>query len=168
MNNFIQLTKVLFLSGFNVNKKKQNQKSAFRTLGIFGLVFLAVSCIYNAMYMNMAMLNGVSLTTYMLIVLVVDAMIVFVTCVFQMQTTIFKTKDYEFLESLPVRKTTIVAAKIAAVYLIGLFEDLLITIPAIVFYFIYNVDPNPGYFALLVFISTFFVSLIPILVASLI
>ena len=168
MNSFIQLTKAFFLSGFNVNKKKQNQRSAFKALLIFGIVLFVVSFLYNALYMKISTETGLALEDYMLIVLVVDALIVFTTCIFQMQQTIFKTKDYEFLESLPVKKSIIVSAKIFAVYLIGLFEDLLITIPAIILYLVFVGTGYAMYYALIIFISTIFVSIVPILFSSII
>jgi len=165
MNNFIELTKAFFLTGFNVNKKKKNQRSAFASVGIAGLLFFCLSFAYNLMYMTEFKMGGLPLEQYMLIVLTVDAYIVLITTLTQMQGQIFKTKDYEFLESLPVSKTVIVGSKITAVYLIGLFEDFLITIPAIVLFLIYG---GSVYFAVLIFISTFFISIIPLLISSII
>ena len=60
----------------------------------------------------------------LVMILLLAFMLNFVLSLFQLQSVIFKAKDYEFLESLPVSKVCIVSSKIIATYLINLSEDL--------------------------------------------
>ena len=101
---------------------------------------------------------------YLSLVLAVSAILVLIITITQMQGTIFKTKDYEFLESLPVGRGTIVAAKISAVYLMSFFEDVIIALPAVVLYFVFTGNVLNFILGLL---AIFFVSLLPIMVSSL-
>ena len=166
MNNFFLLTKSSFLSGFNTNKKKNNQSSAFKMMAIVGVIFLLLSSFYSFMFIQMVDTENPKQYDYFLVsVLTITALMSIILSIFQMQSQIFKTKDYEFLESLPITNKTIVASKIASVYLMNLFEDSLIALPSLVLYIIYT---GNIYGFILGFISLFFVSLIPLLLSSLI
>ena len=166
MNNFLTITKAAFLSGFNTNKKKNNQSSAFKLVLLFGLLFLSLSTFYNYMIIRMIDTNDInSFNGYLVAVMAASSILSLTVSIFQMQSQIFKTKDYEFLETLPIRKSTIVSSKILAVYLINLYEDAIIILPALVFYLVFT---HNFYGFIIGLISVFFVSLIPLLISSLI
>lgn len=165
MSDFIELTKAFFLSGLQVNRRRQNQKSSFQSLAILGLVFLFLSFYYNYTFIQSLGALGISYENYLLMILACDTVFILSTSIAQMQGTIFKTKDYEFLESLPVSKKTIVAAKIASVYIIGVLEDLIISLPALILYLAYTKN---FYIGFLFLIAIFFVEMIPLLVSTLI
>ena len=124
MNNFFTLTKVFFLSGFNVNKKKKNQKNAFKlfllTLALFMLISISLSFVFSEQMKE----AGLPIETFLGVILMFAFMLNLVISIFQLQSIIFNTKDYEFLESLPLSKPTIIASKLFATYLINLSGSL--------------------------------------------
>lgn len=164
MNNLIQLTKVAFFSSFNVNKQKKNQKSVFAIVGLFGFLFLAISFFYNFTFC-MAFMAIYSLEEYLVFMYSVAGILTLMLSIFKIQSTIFRTKDYEFLESLPVSKKTIVASKLLALELICLFEDALICLPTIIFYGIFS---GNALGCVMGVVGLLFISFIPLLVAALI
>lgn len=167
MTNLLLLTKAAFLNGFQVNRKKNNQKSTFKSLGLFALLFFAISFIYNT-----ALLLGVSeeselsidLNGLLILVLVIGTALTFIISFYQTESVIFEAKDYEFLESLPIKKSEIVASKIIALYLMNVVEDAIIVLPQIILQLFLFGNYYP---CLLAFISIFFISLIPLVVSSL-
>ena len=165
MNNFITLTKVFFLSGFNVNQRKQNQKSAFAmlgaTLGLFALMSLIICFSLSSQLEKI----GMPLITILFLLLIASMMLNFVMSMYQLQSVLFNAKDYELLESLPVSKVCIIASKLTAIYLINLFEDIALILPASIMYMIKGGDVTTGLLAVLM---SFFVSFVPILVSTLI
>lgn len=165
MHNFITLTKVFFLAGFNVNKRKQNQKSAFAMLGITLGIFATVSLVLTLSLASQLTALGLPLFTILFLILMASMLLSFVMSMYQLQSVIFNTKDYEFLESLPVSKVCIIASKLTAVYLVNLFEDVALILPSAVFCMVKGVDVPIALFAIL---ASFFVSFLPILVSAII
>ncbi len=164
MNNVFLLTKATFLSGFNTNKKKGNQKSSFRTLIIVSVFLTIMSFFYNYMFITEIRNTETGFEDYVVIVSMVASLFTFMTSVFQMQSAIFKTRDYEFLESLPIKKTSIVLSKILSVYLMNLIEDIIIAGPAYIYYIIFTGNVVN---LLILLIALPFISLIPLLISSL-
>ena len=165
MNNFFTLTKVFFLSGFNVNSKKKNQKSA---LGLFGLtlVLFAISSLGISFSMIMKMKEAsLPIELFLCVLLMMGFMLNFIISIFQLQSIIFNTKDYELLESLPISKPCIIAAKLFATYLINVAEDVALILPALGIYFANGGTIVPG---ILSFVSALLISVVPILLSAII
>lgn len=165
MNNFFTLTKVFFLSGFNVNRKKKNQKSAF---GLFGLTLalFAFASLGISFSMVMKMKEaGLPIELFLCVLLMIGFMLNFIISIFQLQSIIFNTKDFELLESLPVSKPCIIGAKLFATYLINVSEDIALILPALGLYFANGGSIIP---AVLAFISALFISFVPILLSAII
>lgn len=166
MSNFLTLTKVFFLSGFNVNKRKKSQRSAF---GLFGLALALFAIASFSVSMNFFMKMealGLQKEETLGLMLLVSFMLNFVLSIYQVQSIIFNAKDYEFLESLPVKKTTIVAAKLASFYLINVAEDVALILPAIFLYLVMakgTIIP-----ALLALLCSLVICVIPILLSAVI
>lgn len=174
MNKFFLLTKAFFLAGFSVNRRRNSQKPVFQQLGIFALIFLAASSFYNFMFFFGSMLGpsseeggvfGVSGDKETVIyVLSMAAFIAFAGTFSLMQNTLFGGRDFEFLQSLPVKTSTVIAAKITAVMLFVIGEDLLIFVPTALCYLIKTGDVIG---ALISLVAVFFVSFIPVLISCL-
>ena len=174
MNKFFLLTKAFFLAGFSVNRRRNSQKPVFQQLGIFALIFLAASSFYNFMFFFGSMLGpsseeggvfGVSGDKETVIyVLSMSAFIAFAGTFSLMQNTLFGGRDFEFLQSLPLKTSTVIAAKITAVMLFVIGEDLLIFVPTALCYLIKTGD---GIGALISLVAVFFVSFIPVLISCL-
>jgi ABC-2 type transport system permease protein len=165
MNNFFTLTKVFFLSGFNVNSKKKNQKSA---LGLFGLtlVLFAISSLGISFSMIMMMKEAsLPIELFLCVLVMMGFMLNFIIYIFQLQSIIFNTKDYELLESLPISKPCIIVAKLFATYLINVAEDVALILPALGIYFANGGTIVPG---ILSFVSALLISVVPILLSAII
>lgn len=166
MSNFLTLTKVFFLSGFNVNRRKKNQKSAFAlfatTLGLFAFASFFIS--FN--FLQRMELVGLESIDILSLMLIMSFMLNFVLSIHQVQSIIFNTRDYEFLESLPVKKTTIVAAKLSSFYLINAAEDIALILPAAIMYLLMGhgqIIP-----ALIAILCSLVICVIPILLSAII
>ncbi len=165
MNNFFLLTKVFFLAGFNVNNKKKNQRSAFALFGLTLIIFVIVSFSISYLMMNKMNEYNLPLVTGLCMVVLVAIMLNFVLSMYQLQSIIFSSKDYEFLESLPVSKVCIVSSKLAATYLINLSEDLALIVPASIIFMTMGGALSSGLIAIL---CAFFASFVPILLSCII
>lgn len=165
MNNFLALTKVFFLSGFNVNQKKKNQKSAFGLLGLtLGLLAIGSFSI-SYLFVNQYKEIGMNINMMLVAMSFMAMMLNLILSMYQLQGIIFNTKDYEFLESLPVSKTCIISSKLFATYFINVAEDLALIIPCVIVYLL-----NGGEFliGLLTIVTAIFLSFLPILVSTII
>lgn len=165
MNSFFALTKVFFLSGFNVNKKKKNQKSAFSLFALTLALFMFTSALLSFVFSEKMKEAGLPIETFLGVILMFAFMLNLAISIFQLQSIIFNTKDYEFLESLPVSKPTIIASKLFATYLINLSEDLALMIPAIIIYLVNAGGAIPSLMAL---VGAILISFIPILISAII
>lgn len=165
MNNFFTLTKVFFLSGFNVNKRKKNQKSAFSLFILTLVLFAFVSLTISFGFISKLDLVGGTLESVLGIMLFMSFMMNFILSVTQVQSIIFNTKDYEFLESLPVSKTAIISSKLFAFYLINVSEDLALIVPSICLYLAFGGAITSGLVALL---AAIFICVIPIMISAII
>lgn len=162
MLNFITLTKIFFLSGFNVNRKKQNQKSS-KSLFIGSLVLFAiVSVMVSLSLINQLGKDG-NYEIMLGILIALSFVLNLVLSIVQLQSIIFNAKDYEFLESLPISKTCIVASKLVSIYLINLAEDLALIIPASIVFVCFKGDITHAFIAIL---SQVFISVCPILISA--
>ena len=172
MNKLIELTKVSFLS--NLTSGKEGKGGRFLMTIILTAVLGIISVIYNIVICETMLFIGTELGNYNTLTIMNDYItVVFVfaslfslfMAMFQMQNAIFHTKDFELLESYPVDTKLVVASKILGIYLMTLFEDFIICIPAIVLYAIHTLNV---YGIIVSVICMLFVSLISILVASLV
>ena len=168
MDNYLTLTKVFFLSGISTNRKANSQRPVFKQLGIMAAVFTAISLFYNfTMFKAVDAAAEGALGVYRDILLFVLTIASFFTVVMtfnQMQTALFNSKDFEFVESLPVKSSTVIAAKITSVLVYCIGEDIIIFLPTVVLYLVFTGDVFVSAHGL---IAMFFVSLVPLLVSSL-
>ena len=70
MNSFFALTKVFFLSGFNVNKKKKNQKSAFSLFALTLALFMFTSALLSFVFSEKMKEAGLPIETFLGVILI--------------------------------------------------------------------------------------------------
>lgn len=166
MSNFINLTKVFFLTGFGVNKKKNKQTPILKQIGLMAILFSVVSIGYNAM---MFLLPETAMATdyrdILIFMVTISSFLVFITTFNQIQSVLFNSTDYEFIQSLPVTNATVIAAKIMALLLICIGEDIIIFLPTTVFYLIFAHDV---FGTIISFVTIFFISFVPLLISSIV
>lgn len=165
MSNFLLLTKVSFLSGFNVNRKNKNQRTAFSAFLLTIVLMLVISIAFCTAFFLPKDGIDVNYEAALTTVCFLATMMSFAMGLFQMQTVLFKTKDFELLESMPFSKSTIVWSKITSIYITNLLEDAAIVIPAIGFYIYFT---NNYLIALLALVAIIFLSFAPILISTVI
>jgi len=97
------LTKNNLRGSFNQNRNASKRKKQSSSLLVLGIVFLLLSAFYNfsivLAFQQMDMLNQ-----YLPMVIGLSALLTFVFTLFKYESTIFGTKDYELLESMPITK----------------------------------------------------------------
>lgn len=171
MNKFLLLLK-LQLKG-SMNPKKLFHMSDRNKWGgaillcltaLMMLVFCGASGMYAYAYATMLEPMGA--------LSLIPGMWMAITCILTLFTTIFKVKgtlfsfsDYDMVMSMPVSTTTIVASRIAVLYLYDLMFTVIVLLPANIVYGIYT-NAGVGYYILST-ILMFMVPFVPILLGTL-
>ena len=143
MKKFFTLLKVDLINGFSLNKnfgknKKNRKASKSSNMGIMifvGAMFLIMSFSYAFMMYGLAvganrpnLLIAYGTTVGVLVTL----MMTFANA----YGTLFKSRDFELLASLPIESRVVVASKIASLTIIGYALFGLMYIPAVIMYFL--------------------------------
>ena len=143
MKKFFTLLKVDLINGFSLNKnfgknKKNRKASKSSNLGLMifvGAMFLIMSFSYAFMMYGLAvganrpnLLIAYGTTVGVLVTL----MMTFANA----YGTLFKSRDFELLASLPIESRVVVASKIASLTIIGYALFGLMYIPAVIMYFL--------------------------------
>lgn len=168
-----KLIKIYLRTIFDINKllniksKKEYQKVASMTLlYIFAFGFLAYYIYYGASFT----LKGLKLLEIEYILLVammaLSSIYLIFKTIIKVNKTIFNAKDYSFLLSLPIKKSTIIASKIFILYFANLIFLLFFMLPAYVAY-VLNTSPSL-YFHFYFFISVIFIPLVPTVIGGII
>ena len=125
MNNLKTLLKYTLINNLGINKliKKRNGESRGIGLGlgvalIYLLIFAFVT-LYMFLFVMMYQELGDAKNLYLLII-TVSSLICFITTISKANTYIFRTKDYDFLMSLPIKSSTIIITKLLSLYLYNL------------------------------------------------
>lgn len=134
MNNLLTLIKVNLREALDVRKFKENKNktiSFFAFLGLMLCLELFLSIVYNLMFAVLFNEAGTNLVYSTMFMGGFASLMTFTTSVFKVKS-IFVGKDYELLRSMPIKKTTIIAAKIINLYLIELLYSAIIMLPNMV------------------------------------
>ncbi|MGG7178756.1 putative ABC transporter permease subunit [Clostridium paraputrificum] len=172
MNNLLRLLKITFINNLglnaviNKNMSKEDKKKSLRTFGmllLIAVVVLFVVCVYtNAIAMGLIMINSLNLLP-MIAGLVVSIVVLF-TSMFKASGTLFSSKDYDFLMSLPLSSKTILTNKMIELLSLNFVISALVLIPSTIIYFI-RANGSPLSFLVMI-IGVFILPLIPIVIAS--
>lgn len=171
-NNLFTLLKYNFLNGFKLNKTKNNVKptgdTAIKRVLLYSFIgVLIVFYVYGYFNMFYAQFKPISMQEYILpIFMLIAALVMFIYTIRLVESVLFKSKDYDMLSILPVSSATILSAKLIYIYIVNLFYDLIIMLPAGILYMI-----NEGLsasFLVLLFIVIVFIPIVPIILASII
>lgn len=166
MNNLWNLIKVDLRETLDVRKFKENKGksiSFFAFLGLMLLLGLFLSILYNLMFGFMFYEAQVNLVYSTLFMGGFASIISFSTSVFKVKS-IYVGKDYEILRSMPIKKTTIIAAKIINLYLIELLYSAIIMLPNAIINCMFSGDFTYLFFGIFI---TIFIPALPMMVACL-
>lgn len=166
-NSFINSTGINSLSkGIDNSKEKKKLHITTATL----LLIAAVICFMSTTY-SIGLAIVLKPMGYLDLILVVailfSCILSFIMSIYKAQGTLFSSKDYDLLMSLPIKNSTILTSKILSLMSISYIETALIIIPASIVYFVYNGSLSWIFFIILI-VGLMFIPIIPIIAASII
>lgn len=144
MSNLLELIKVDLRETLDARKFKENKGKSISFLAfisLIGMLFLGVSIIYNLMFTDMFYLMGESVAYSTIMMGFISSMLALSTSIFKIKS-IFVGKDYDMLISMPIKKSTIIAAKIINLYLVEILYTAILMIPNLVITTIYSGVPT--------------------------
>lgn len=175
MSNLFILLKSLFINNTGINSlskgissSKEKGKLLFTaiTLILIGVLIAFMSTCYSIGLAIVLKPMGY-LDLILLVAVIFSAILSFMTTIYKAQGTLFSSKDYDLLMSLPIKNSTILASKILSLMSINYIGIALVMIPAATVYFIYNGTLTLTYFLILI-VGLIFIPMLPIVVASIV
>lgn len=140
MRNLFTLVKVSLRETLDVRKFKENKAKTTSFLAfvlLSGILFTFISFLYNFGIVQIYVTAEQPLIDSAFMMGGVATLMVFSTAIVRAKS-IFVSKDYEMLKSMPVTKSEIVFSKIINMYLIELIYSSLIMIPNGIVCFVYS------------------------------
>ncbi len=125
MNNIKLLLKYTLINSLGINKLKKKKNGEERSIGLglmIGLIYLAIFAfvtLYMFMFIEIYKEIGTPDEIFFLII-TISSLICFITTISKANVYIFRTKDYDFLMSLPIRPVAIVTTKLLSLYIYNL------------------------------------------------
>ena len=166
-NSFINSTGINSLSK-GIDNSKEKKKLLITTATL--LLIAAVICFMSTTY-SIGLAIVLKPMGYLDLILVVailfSCILSFIMSIYKAQGTLFSSKDYDLLMSLPIKNSTILTSKILSLMSISYIETALIIIPASIVYFVYNGSLSWIFFIILI-VGLMFIPMIPIIAASII
>lgn len=144
MNNILTLVKIKLKGDYNVNKqinsKSKNPKRSKIGLAIlFGYLiiyaFIYIFVMAKTIVLGLKAINTPYIMPAMFMVL--SSCFIILTDIFRVNGNLFKTKDFDLLNSLPIKKSDIILSKLITIYIENMAVVSIIMIPAFIVYLIY-------------------------------
>ncbi len=146
------------------NKKRVKARSASGTVVAWVIAGIIIA-LYEYIFMSMLYVEG-NTAVFPPLVAMFAMFLTLLTSVSYAKALLFEAKDHDMLFSLPIPGRTIVAAKLLTMYTLDSILNIVMLVPCAIFYGILE-RPHISFY-IYYFILMLFVSLIPILVASII
>ena len=161
MSELITLIKTNFLIGLN-SFRTQNNSQKIGSSAV--TVILGALGIFLSVYGNITLYNlykEAPVPMFALIVMCVALLLIMFTSFMKVKGTLFGSKDYEMLKALPIKKSSILTAKLVDIYFSEFKFSLLALLPTLIIICMYY----PSVLGILIIISAiFFLPAFPILV----
>ena len=166
-NSFVNSTGINSLSkGIDNSKEKKKLLITTATLLLIATVICFISTSYSIALAIVLKPMGY-LDLILIVAILFSCILSFIMSIYKAQGTLFSSKDYDLLMSLPIKNSTILTSKILSLMSISYIETALIIIPASIVYLIYNGSLSWIFFIILV-VGLIFIPMIPIIAASII
>lgn len=166
-NSFVNSTGINSLSkGIDNSKEKKKLLITTATLLLIATVICFMSTSYSIALAIVLKPMGY-LDLILIVAILFSCILSFIMSIYKAQGTLFSSKDYDLLMSLPIKNSTILTSKILSLMSISYIETALIIIPASIVYLIYNGSLSWIFFIILV-VGLIFIPMIPIIAASII
>ena len=175
MSNLWVLLKTTFindwgLNGFSKNisgSKEKNKMVMSSVILLVGAAAIAVSATAYAYLMADALQSIGFLDLLLMMAGLMSVIIVFCTSIYKAQGTLFSSRDYDMLMSLPIKNSVILISKIINLLMFNWMFTAFILVPVGIIYYMRVPGLSWIYFLILI-ISIIFIPLIPVIVASII
>ena len=171
MSKFLLITKINILQTFNLTKNNDSKYKSERrkkTLKLLGVIAIVGYIMWNVYFFTKSLLPAfivINNPLYMIAFLfVICSCYIFFFNIFRIKGFLFDFKDYDLLMSLPIKRSSVIASKIVALYVINLIYTSIVMIPGYIAYISVLNMPNDFVFFLLVFT----IPIIPILASCLV
>ncbi|MDD2409564.1 MAG: hypothetical protein PHD03_02460 [Bacilli bacterium] len=173
MKKFLKLTKINLYTLFDFYKilnargfKEIKKILPMLLLYIFSFGFLAFM-VYKGIVFTLDGLIALNMPYIILVTIMVTVSVTSaITTVFKVNKTLFNAKDYSFLLSLPIKKSTIISSKIMNLYIINVVFSAILLIPTYIAYIV-KVDVDI-WFHLMYFITFVLIPIVPTIIGSII
>ena len=141
MNNLKTLLKYTLINSLGINKltKKRNGESRGIGLGLAALLIYLLIFAFVTLYMFMFIVMYKELgnvKNIYLLIITISSVICFITTISKANAYIFRTKDYDFLMSLPIKPSVIITTKLLSLYLYNLLFVVTLVISCDIAYII--------------------------------
>lgn len=161
-----KLTALQLCNLFNFNEfrytKDKKKKGRYLAVGITWMILILLLLFYIIIMDNVYLIMGMPQIVPLLGAVLVSLVILFFA-MFKAGSVIFQMKGYEMLSALPVSKTAVIVSRFLSMYVTNLFFSLLVMLPGIVLYGMYQ---EPGIdFYLLSLVGTILLPLLPMTLA---
>ena len=173
MNNLLVVLKTTFindwgLNGFSkaISGTKEKKKMMMSSLVLFiGVIAIAFSVTTYAYLMADALESIGFLDLLLMMAGLISVMMVLFTSIYKAQGTLFGSRDYDMLMSLPIKSSVILTSKLINLLLFNWIFTAFVLIPTGVIYYVRVPGLSWTYFLILI-ISVIVMPLIPVIVAS--
>ena len=133
MKTFLLILKTQLLATLSVGKANSSRRKSARAASLagFGLVWLlitALAAFYEYLYATM-LIEGGAIDALPVLIVTVSSFMTLLSSVTYTKSLIFCSRDHDLVFSLPVKGSTVVAAKIAALYILDLSVTLALLLP---------------------------------------
>lgn len=138
MKNTINLTKIYFKETLTNSFSRSSKRSGAKNALIFVFLFIFVAmCLGYSLYNLASMQISISGSANGIIIigLMMSTIMVIMMTAFDTQGYFYKSKDYDMLQSLPIKTTSIVTAKYLSSYAMSFIYNAMIALPTFVIYF---------------------------------
>jgi ABC-2 type transport system permease protein len=132
MSELITLIKTNFLIGLN-SFRTQNNSQKIGSSAV--TVILGALGIFLSVYGNITLYNlykEAPVPMFALIVMCVALLLIMFTSFMKVKGTLFGSKDYEMLKALPIKKSSILTAKLVDIYFSEFKFSLLALLPTLI------------------------------------
>lgn len=173
MNNLWVVLKATFindwgLNGFskNVSGTKEKRKMMMSSLVLLiGAMAIAFTVTMYAYLMADALESIDFLDLLLMMAGLMSVMMVFFTSIYKAQGTLFTSRDYDMLMSLPIKNSVILTSKIINLLVFNWIFTAFVLIPTGVIYYM-RVPGLSWLYLVILIISVIFMPLIPVIIAS--
>ena len=159
LQNFFDLKKV-----FNFQNKSAKKKAIYKTIFITAIVLYLAFYIYELFKFMLPGFIALNKPLYSLgYLFIILSFFILISNIFKIKSVLFDYKDYDLLNSLPIKRSTILFSKITTFYILNFLYTLIVMLPAYYAYFkVTKVLLNISYFFLL-----FIIPLVPLALSCL-